>query len=346
MVKDSARIDTNGEFIFLLQNSKPGIYRIQIQSISSGLPTEINLGIPGENYIHIYIYGTRDTITIQANGAELNRSYQIQGNPECILFQQIRDLRLPFFDTLRSSWSTLENAPSVLSENYPLSGRVILQPMETTLQNVQHALYTFIDSTTNPIAGLLAVAYCQLSLKDGTCDSFLEASADKWSQTDSTNTYIRSFIKNIRDQKIHLSTGSVVPDIILPGTSGYQNYLSEIQARIILINFWTTSCQECCTLNITLINPLLRRYRDQGFTVFSVALDVDNATWQGIVEKNKLDGIQVTDVNKISASTTARLYRVQNVPDLFLIDSEGYLIARNPDPRQLEGLIRAYLESN
>ena len=50
----------------------------------------------------------------------------------------------------------------------------------------------------------------------------------------------------IDDDKNYLPIGALAPDIELPDQNGHTTYLSEIPAKLVLVDFWTSGCCRCC----------------------------------------------------------------------------------------------------
>jgi hypothetical protein len=72
-------------------------------------------------------------------------------------------------------------------------------------------------------------------------------------------------------------------------------------------------------------------YKDKGFTVLSVSLDAPDAKdkWLRAIHDDGLTGwTHVSDLNFWS-NEVAKLYCVQSIPQNFLLDKEGKIIAKN-----------------
>lgn len=345
-VFDSARLAPDGRFVFKSPGLHSGIYRLHLQPAAGAATSRISLGTPYENYLHLYVAGDTDTITITANGTALNRGYQVQGNTECALFQQIRDLRLPLFRAADSCWALLDRTPPSVENDDPALRSTILQTMQHATQQVQQALRAFLDSTANPNAGLLAAAYYNLSAGPEPGNACFDTLADKWRRLDAGNPYLQSFIAGLDDDKNYLPIGALAPDIALPDQNSHATYLSEIPAKLILVDFWASGCCRCRARNNTLLKPLYHRYREEGLQVFSVAFDTCREKWRRAIQEDRLDWIQIADFGGTALTGIAAEYKVKTLPTTYLLDANGRVLARNPGARELEEIVRTYLESN
>jgi peroxiredoxin len=69
-----------------------------------------------------------------------------------------------------------------------------------------------------------------------------------------------------------VQVGSSIPDFALNGTGGKSAHISDIKAKVILLNFWATWC-EACMAEMPSIVQLRNEYKDKGFEVVGVNLD-------------------------------------------------------------------------
>ena len=69
-------------------------------------------------------------------------------------------------------------------------------------------------------------------------------------------------------------------------------------------------------------------FKDKNFTILSVSLDQEKQNWLKAIETDHLTWTHVSDLQYWS-NAAARAYRVQSIPQNFLIDPNGVIIARN-----------------
>jgi hypothetical protein len=85
---------------------------------------------------------------------------------------------------------------------------------------------------------------------------------------------------------------------------------------------------------------LYSKYKDDGFTVMSVSLDKDLASWKAAIEK---DGLiwpnHVSDLQQWS-SKVGQMYQVKGIPFTVLIDKEGKIINTNLRGESLESELK------
>lgn len=114
------------------------------------------------------------------------------------------------------------------------------------------------------------------------------------------------------------------PDIISKDINGKEFVLSELDAKAILLRFWTVSDASGKMFNVDNLLPMYEKYHDRGFEIVSVSLDADKPTWANVVKSQKLPWININDGRGLSSSIVA-MYNISALPQNFLIlDGEIY----------------------
>jgi hypothetical protein len=70
-------------------------------------------------------------------------------------------------------------------------------------------------------------------------------------------------------------------------------------------------------------------FKTKGFKVFSVSLDTDSDKWMAGIKKDHLDWpYHVSDLQGWQSSV-CQLYGIQSIPQNYLLDQDGKIIASN-----------------
>ncbi len=157
-----------------------------------------------------------------------------------------------------------------------------------------------------------------------------------------------------------IQVGMPAPDIIMNSPDGKTYSLSDLKGKVVLIDFWASWCGPCRKANPHVVE-IYHKYKDKGFTVFSVSLDgIDNRSksrytspqmledgmnqsknnWVKAIEKDQLAWpYHVSELSKWDA-TAAKEYGVNSIPRTFLIDREGKIAVINPRTNLEESVLK------
>jgi peroxiredoxin len=135
-----------------------------------------------------------------------------------------------------------------------------------------------------------------------------------------------------QELRISKSTGTGKPFInfTLKDTSGKAVQLSDFKGKYIFLDFWASWCAPCRKENPN-VKKQFELYRDKGFTVLSVSLDVPSArqAWLEAIRKDQI-GLwsQLNDTEGFKGQV-AQQYYIQSIPTNFLIGPDGKFLGRN-----------------
>lgn len=157
-------------------------------------------------------------------------------------------------------------------------------------------------------------------------------------------TYIENDIASINAQFAQQNApASQAPEIKLPDVNGKELALSSLRGKYVLLDFWASWCGPCRMENPNVVR-MYEKYKDKGFTVFSVSLDEDKEAWKKAIQADNLSWPNhVSDLNGWASAPVAT-YGVQGIPATFLLDKEGNIIAQNLRGAQLEQKLQELLD--
>ena len=114
------------------------------------------------------------------------------------------------------------------------------------------------------------------------------------------------------------------PDINLPDAKGEKVRLSDVEAKVILVHFWTPSEASQKMFNLDVLKPVYDDYHKKGFEIYQVALDTDKAGWANVLKEQNLPWINVCD-GLGAGSPYVLLYNIGALPSTFII-ADGELV--------------------
>ena len=132
------------------------------------------------------------------------------------------------------------------------------------------------------------------------------------------------------------------PEIVMEDTNGKKIALSDLRGKVVLIDFWASWCAPCRQENQNVV-AMYEKYKNKGFTVFSVSLDQDRDAWLKAIAADNLSWPNhVSELNGWNSSAAVS-YGVQAIPAAFLIDGDGKVIGTNLRGPQLEQKLKEVL---
>ncbi len=107
-----------------------------------------------------------------------------------------------------------------------------------------------------------------------------------------------------------------------------------------MVDFWASWCGPCRVESPKLVEAY-NLYKDKGLAILSVSLDKNDKSWRKAIENDNLNWNHVSNLKRWE-DPIAALYGVTSIPQLFLLDENGQVVARD----HYIGDILPILESN
>jgi peroxiredoxin len=123
--------------------------------------------------------------------------------------------------------------------------------------------------------------------------------------------------------------GQPAPDLVARGLSGENVRVSEHRGEVVVVSFWSGSCNTC-RAQLEALDRIAKTYASAGLTVIGVNLD-DN-----IVRAEKFARAQDVQFQLLvaTAKNTGRDFRIDRLPMLVFVDRAGVLRAAHREFRK------------
>lgn len=308
---DSAEIDDDGYFELNGKLEGIGFYKFRLAQ---------------NNFVNI-ILNPKDEITINGDANYLYGSYELHGSRDAIALYDLNEYLRVFgerTDSIKQVVAASTGSPDAAMINFLIRKRY--DEMQTAKQEF---LRKFIDNNTSSIACLAAIE----GLDPNNDIEYYIKIDQKLMELYPNSPYVKNLHLKV-EQLSRLAVGAEAPQILLNNPQGETIALSSLRGKVVLIDFWASWCKPCRRENPNVVK-VYNKYKDQGFEIYGVSLDRQMGAWLQAIQQDGLEWIHVSDLGFWN-SAPVKLYDINSIPQTYLIDRDGKIIAKGLHAKQLE----------
>lgn len=311
-----------------LRTNKNGNFSSKVE-VEKGQPEFIYL-FYGDRKIGSMLLSKGEKVTINADTLG---NYTVQGSPESVKLLEVETDFAKFMSEITALAIKIDS-PSVSNEEAKeLNAKISRIFVDYYRSRVKYLLDNpkSLTSTNvlfqeiNPNFPVFSQATDAIHFKS-LAESLSEVYPDsKYVKSLKREAARRENIMNIQ-MKLDSAEQLSFPEINLPDIHGEKVKLSEIDAKLIMVNFWSASAAGNKLYNQDVLKKLYDRYHSKGLEIYQVCIDADKANWASIVKSQELPWISVCDGLGYS-SPAVRSYNLgSQLPVSFFITKDKGLL--------------------
>ncbi len=311
---DSTRTDEKGNFE-LRGNTKEMIF-CQLQM---GPEASVYFAVDNNSKLNVDMSVVGSFVDYQIKGDELEDSKTLKS---------LLDMNTSFLKEVKSLEQRAQNIP-----NTP-DGATQADQLRTEYQRLANQRNNFVKEVAlKQKKGFIPYFVVSFGALENPGFDMFQHAVNCAKAADPNSKYTQQ-IETQFNTEAKLMEGAIAPDFTLKTPTGEDLSLSSLRGKVVLIDFWASWCGPCRRENPN-VRKLYRRFHYKGFEILGVSLDNDGNRWKGAIQADSLTWPHVSDLRGWQSSA-AQLYQVSSIPQTYLIDKDGRIMAKGLRGPELE----------
>ena len=322
-IMDSVEVKDN-QYVFTGKVTEPLPARLRIKYVpaADGKPVKI---ISGRDMLTLFI--SSDNIKVSSIDSFSNAT--IKGSKANDEYKKLTALLKPVNDQLNTAYEAYSKASAAKDE----ASRKALEDKIDALSIDSKKVYGDY-AKENPNSPIALYAVNQYAGWDINAEEVgpLFAALPAATQQSASGKNLNDRLEIARKTAI----GNYAMEFTQNDTLGTPVSLSSFKGKYLLVDFWASWCGPCRRENPNVVKAF-QQFKNKNFHILSVSLDQPGAKekWIDAIHKDNLTWSHVSDL-KYWENDVAKQYGIRAIPQNFLLDPTGKIVAKNLNGEDLQ----------
>ncbi|GAB2862035.1 hypothetical protein GCM10027044_22940 [Hymenobacter ruber] len=263
-----------------------------------------------------------------------------KGGPAMADYLRLTAAVQPVMDRMRAAGAEAQKATEAERKD-PAFGARMQAKFEGFNKEMAQGYYAFIKANPNSWASLDALSGMRsMELPQyATVAPLYEAFSPALKNSPQGLEY-GEMVKGLKETAV----GQLAPTFSQKTPDGKTVSLADYRGKYVLVDFWASWCGPCRAENPA-VTKVYNEYKNRNFDILGVSLDKEDGRekWLKAIQDDQLAWTQVSDLQGWQ-NAAAQRYHVRAIPQNFLVDPNGKIVAANLRGEELKTALAKYIK--
>ncbi|MCC8145734.1 MAG: redoxin domain-containing protein, partial [Bacteroidales bacterium] len=151
-------------------------------------------------------------------------------------------------------------------------------------------------------------------------------------------------LNNVYQRLLNTAVGSIAPDFTITDTKDSILSLNSFNGKYLILSFEKSGCGPCSE-DYPVLKQIYNKFKRSEVEIFSIAFEDNKNDWQAVAEEYDINWFQAIDTYGL-ASPILTVYNINALPDYFLMDRDGRVLAAHTSVKHIQDILTEELNQN